>query len=209
MNQELLDLVNNNYEEFLGLGADLKGGEEKVQGVRVGLLGFEREVDGIRKVVAERKEEVGSLLTEKKQLRTQVVFGRALLEMEKVIAELEESFAGLSGASETLGVEEEDTDDDDGLESDSGVAILVKKHRKYVEKYLLLRRSVNRLGVDHPFLQVQLPRVEELGRKLSLDLRTALKQAKLSGDTSATLTVMELISILREEAEGIKALNGG
>ncbi|KAI7597069.1 hypothetical protein KC319_g23288, partial [Hortaea werneckii] len=40
LNQELLDLVNSNYESFLDLGQSLRGGEEKVEGVRVGGLGF-------------------------------------------------------------------------------------------------------------------------------------------------------------------------
>ena len=39
LSKELLDLVNTNYEQFLSLGSDLKGGEEKVEDVRVGLLG--------------------------------------------------------------------------------------------------------------------------------------------------------------------------
>src|SRR5580700_8340667 len=48
LSKELLDLVNTNYEEFLSLGSDLKGGEEKVQDVRVGLLGFKRGVEDVR-----------------------------------------------------------------------------------------------------------------------------------------------------------------
>ncbi|KAG4441728.1 hypothetical protein IFR05_002807, partial [Cadophora sp. M221] len=31
LSKELLDLVNTNYEQFLSLGSDLKGGEEKVE----------------------------------------------------------------------------------------------------------------------------------------------------------------------------------
>jgi DNA repair exonuclease SbcCD ATPase subunit len=72
LNRELLDLVNGNYEEFLSLGGDLKGGEEKVEGVRVGLLGFQREVEGIRKAVQDRARETGELLREKKGLRKEV-----------------------------------------------------------------------------------------------------------------------------------------
>ncbi len=35
LSKELLDLVNTNYEQFLSLGSDLRGGEEKVEDVRV------------------------------------------------------------------------------------------------------------------------------------------------------------------------------
>ena len=32
--------MNANYEDFLGLGGQLKGGEERVEEVRLGVLGF-------------------------------------------------------------------------------------------------------------------------------------------------------------------------
>ena len=38
LSKELLDLVNENYESFLGLGEGLRGGKEKVEDVR-GLFG--------------------------------------------------------------------------------------------------------------------------------------------------------------------------
>ena len=58
LSKELLDLVNTNYEQFLSLGSDLKGGEEKVEDVRVGLLGFKRGVEDVRGKVRERRGEV-------------------------------------------------------------------------------------------------------------------------------------------------------
>jgi hypothetical protein len=42
LNKELLDLVNSNYQDFLNLGNSLHGGEEKVEEVRIGLLGFRK-----------------------------------------------------------------------------------------------------------------------------------------------------------------------
>ena len=69
LNKELLDLVNENYTDFLSLGSTLKGGEEKVEEVRVGLLGFQRDVNGIKAAVTNRKEEVRGLVGERKQFR--------------------------------------------------------------------------------------------------------------------------------------------
>ncbi|KAK3110225.1 hypothetical protein LTR53_015689, partial [Teratosphaeriaceae sp. CCFEE 6253] len=89
LNQEMLDLVNGNYEEFLTLGADLRGGEEKVDGVRVGVMGFRREVEGVRKHVGERQEKMGGLMQEKQEVQRDVGVGRALLEVESRIGEME------------------------------------------------------------------------------------------------------------------------
>lgn len=118
LNQELLDLVNNNYEEFLSLGSDLKGGEEKVEGVRVGLLGFEREIEGIKNVVAERVDEFGKLLNEKKEIRREVMLGRGLLEVETRIAELEDS-VGIKLAVDDGEIWDLDTEDEEA-EGDAG-----------------------------------------------------------------------------------------
>ena len=110
LSKELLDLVNGDYEAFLRLGTDLRGGEERVEGVRVGVLGFGREVEGIRKGVQERLEEVGALLGERKAVRKDVVLGRGLLEIEERIGELEEGM----GIKELAGGEEEDDLEDEG-----------------------------------------------------------------------------------------------
>jgi hypothetical protein len=64
--------VNTNYEQFLSLGSDLKGGEEKVEDVRVGLLGFKRGVEDVRGKVRERKLEVEGLLGEKKSVSKEI-----------------------------------------------------------------------------------------------------------------------------------------
>lgn len=139
LNRELLDLVNGNYEEFLSLGGDLKGGEEKVEGVRVGLLGFQREVEGIRKAVQDRARETGELLQEKKVLRKEIVLGRALLEVHERLEELEEKLG-----IKTREGEEDDEDDEDDEEDEtsdlesSPYAGAAKRLRKQSEQYLLI-----------------------------------------------------------------------
>ncbi|KAL1645780.1 hypothetical protein SLS58_003664 [Diplodia intermedia] len=44
ISRELLDLVNANYADFLSLGRALRGGEDRVEEVRVGLLGLRKAV---------------------------------------------------------------------------------------------------------------------------------------------------------------------
>ncbi|KAI2476566.1 COG2 multi-domain protein [Pyrenophora tritici-repentis] len=86
LSKELLDLVNSNYQDFLNLGNSLHGGEEKVEEVRVGLLGFRKEVDGLMEVVGSREEEVKELLDERRDVRRKIEY-RLVLGLEKELSE--------------------------------------------------------------------------------------------------------------------------
>lgn len=89
LSRELLDLVNENYQDFLSLGNALHGGEEKAEEVRVGLLAFQRDVTAIREKVEARRGEVEGLLGEKKRLRKDANVGQVLLDIADRIEELE------------------------------------------------------------------------------------------------------------------------
>ena len=54
--------MNEKYQDFLSLGSSLRGGEDKIEEVRLGLLGFRRDVEGLRDMVEERRKEVEGLL---------------------------------------------------------------------------------------------------------------------------------------------------
>jgi hypothetical protein len=210
LNRELLDLVNGNYEEFLSLGGDLKGGEEKVEGVRVGLLGFQREVEGIRKAVQDRARETGELLQEKKGLRKEIVLGRALLEVHERLEELEEKLG-----IKTKEGEEDDEDDDDEEEDDtsdlesSTHASVVKRLRKQSEQYLLIVCQSSKIGQSHPFLVSLQPRVDEVRKTLILDLSASLRQAKSSNDRNAVLGLSQVFGALDAQSDALKVLKGG
>ena len=81
--------MNGNYAAFLSLGEGLRGGEVRVEGVRVGVLGFGREVEGVRKGVCGREGEVGGLVSERKRVRRELVLGRGLVGVERGVGELE------------------------------------------------------------------------------------------------------------------------
>lgn len=89
LSRELIDLVNDNYQDFLSLGSTLSGGDDKVEDVRVGLLGFQRDVSGVRDKIDARQKDVGQLLAEKKELRRQVAHGRTLLDIDEKLDDLE------------------------------------------------------------------------------------------------------------------------
>ncbi|EOD52989.1 putative conserved oligomeric golgi complex subunit 2 protein [Neofusicoccum parvum UCRNP2] len=123
ISRELLDLVNANYADFLSLGQALRGGEERVEEVRVGLLGM----------------------------------------------------------------------------------------RKAVGEYLGVRQIAERVGVEHPFLVAQEPRLTKIRNTLLLDLGAALKQAKAAGaqGKNRVLKVMSIYAEMDEGMEAVKVLKGG
>src|SRR5436305_13905624 len=90
LSRELLDLVNTHYQGFLSLGESLNGGEEKVEEVRVGLLGFRNDVTGVRDSLRSRRVEVQGLLKQRKDVRMQIGIGQSLLEVAERLEELEE-----------------------------------------------------------------------------------------------------------------------
>lgn len=210
LNKELLDLVNGNYEEFLSLGGDLKGGEEKVEGVRVGLLGFQREVEGIKKSVKERADEVGALVKERKAVRRDVALGRSLLEVHEQIGELERSLGITPRADQDLDDEDEDDEDAEDLAASSSTpSIPLKKLQRHATQYILITRLMDRIGPSHPFLVSQGSRLEKIGSTLLLDLSAALKQAKVLKAPAAILAVIKIYGDIGAEEEGVKVLKAG
>jgi conserved oligomeric Golgi complex subunit 2 len=199
LSKELLDLVNGNYEEFLSLGADLKGGEEKIEGVRVGLLGFQREVEGIRSVVEERQKNVGSLLEELKEVKKSVVLGRSLLEVDTVLGELEEDLGIRKSDTEERTLEDDFEVEDDETADDLGTSAPVQRLRRHTRQYILLDRTMKRVGQDHPFLRTQRSRVDEVQRTLLLDLAAGLRQAKGDDAKDAVLAIAGLFADLHAE----------
>ncbi|WPG98344.1 4-coumarate--CoA ligase 2 [Acrodontium crateriforme] len=209
VSQELLDLVNGNYEEFLSLGGDLKGGSEKVENVRVRVLGFEREVQGVRKAVVEREEAVTGLLKEKKDVRSQVVIGRALLEVGARIDELEKALGISTKTDDEEDLDSDDEDDDELDQEPATKSPQLKRLQKHSQQYILTTRLIQRIGLSHPFLQAQKPRMDEVRRTLGLDLAATLRQAKREKDADTTLAVVRLYAELGAETEGLNALKSG
>ncbi|EGE82076.1 hypothetical protein BDDG_05019 [Blastomyces dermatitidis ATCC 18188] len=211
LNNELLDLVNENYQDFLSLGSALKGGEEKVEQVRVGLLAFQRDVKGIRDGYERRIDDISALLAEKKGLRKEVMLGYDLLDVEESLGELEERLmladerakqkwqveitGGVGGDGDdddSDGIIESETEDSDGPDDDgdmgvsggdSGRAPMVSLSRldRHIRKYLYIRTICGRVGEKHPFIVQQEDRMERIKAALMLDLKTVLQQTKQYG----------------------------
>ncbi|KAE8355793.1 oligomeric golgi complex component, COG2-domain-containing protein [Aspergillus coremiiformis] len=223
LSRELLDLVNENYQDFLSLGIALQGGEEKVEQVRVGLLAFQRDVQSIRDKVDARYREVEQLVEEKKRVRKDANVGRALLDYADRVDELErklmigdntpahqgDSTKDLDTDSDLLDSESEASEDEE-LPNGASTTPLVslKRLEHHIQKYVYLTRLSSRIGDDHPFLLGQKPRLSKIRSAVLLDLKTALEQAKNAGEKrdTKTLAVLRLYKLMGEDTSAISAL---
>ncbi|KAL4793401.1 oligomeric golgi complex component, COG2-domain-containing protein [Aspergillus venezuelensis] len=218
LSRELLDLVNENYQDFLSLGTALQGGEEKVEQVRVGLLAFQRDVQAIRDKVEARQMEVAGLLNQKKKLRADANIGRALLDFADRVEELEKRLMiGEQAAQEKsteLSESESDfleSDEDETEDEDDGQSVSLKRLEHHLQKYVYLTRLSSRIGEDHPFLQAQQPRMSKIRSALLLDLKKALEQAKQTKQAdekrdTKTLAVLRLYKLMGEDTSAVSAL---
>ncbi|KAF7882671.1 uncharacterized protein EAF02_006034 [Botrytis sinoallii] len=214
LSKELLDLVNTNYEQFLSLGSDLKGGEEKVEDVRVGLLGFKRGVEDVRGKVRERKLEVEGLLDEKKSVTKEIALGRKLLEVDSRLEELEDRLMVASLGRSPNGLEdswsededEEEDEDRDDLAIDGVVnGTSTKKLQRFVLDYRNVEHLSITIGLDHPFIAAQQPRLLRLKNTIVLDLNNALKQA-LSLKVEGRPRLVRIMGIYRDLGAGDEAV---
>ncbi|TAQ87265.1 hypothetical protein B7494_g4439 [Chlorociboria aeruginascens] len=216
LSKELLDLVNTNYEQFLSLGSDLKGGEEKVEDVRVGLLGFKRAVEDVRGKVRERKADVEALLKEKKVVSKEISLGRKLLEVDARLEELEDRLMVASlgrtanghGEDSWSDSEGEDDEDDEGGELAVEGGVSGTSTRK-LQRLVLDCRGVEQLsgsiGIGHPFIVAQEPRMLRVRNTILLDLNTALKQAAGMGELGK-VRLIKLMGIYRDLGAGREAI---
>lgn len=209
LNKELLDLVNENYQEFLSLGSSLKGGDEKVEEVRLGLLGFRREVEGLKSKVDGRRKEVEELVEERKRIMESVRVGRRLLEIERNIGDLEGRLMLASTNPQKAEVNEdglvlsESEEESDEEPESNGIGIA--RLRRHMEQYMYIKDSVERTGPEHPFLVKQEERVLRLKQTALLDLNSALKQA-VSGGENMRGDVLKLLGIYKQMGEASEAM---
>ena len=196
------------------MGSSLKGGDEKVEEVRLGLLGFRREVEGLRGKVDGRKKEVELLVEERKRIRESVHVGRKLLEIERKIAELEGRLMLDSTVPRKAEVNEEDMapneSEEESEEEAESNGIGIPRLRKYVEQYMYIKGLMERTGPEHPFLVKQEERVLRLKQTVLLDLDSALKQAVAGGEDMRgdLLKLLVIYKQMGEASEAMQLLKG-
>ena len=190
----------------------MKGGEERVEEVRLGLLGFRREVDGLKGKVAERREEVQGLIEQRRGIVRDMRIGRGLLEVDARLEELKESLRigahgqGSKGA-EDLGLDFSESEDESEEEDVSGNVISVSKLKMRVQQYVYVRKLAAKIGLEHPFLLKQEDRALKIRHTLLLDLGSALAQCSNSAQASLrTLKILTLYRHMGESAEAVQTI---
>jgi conserved oligomeric Golgi complex subunit 2 len=180
LNKELLDLVNENYQDFLSLGSTLNGGEEKVEELRVGLLAFQHDLSAVEDNVEHRRAEVAALIDEKKSTIKQIKVGKSLLEIAERLEDLEANLMigrttdeALKGAhSENKCLSDES---DDGAEDEN---MALHRLERCVEQYLILQLQLRRHNRSQSYIHNQSDRISRIRATLEIDLQGALKNCK-------------------------------
>ncbi|KAI0005777.1 oligomeric golgi complex component, COG2-domain-containing protein [Xylariaceae sp. FL0662B] len=208
---ELLDLVNTNYTSFLGLGDELQGGGERVEDVRVALLGFRRAVDEIRGRVRERAAGVHGLSRELAGVVAEVEMGRKMVELDERVGMLEGRLAIAGGAG--AGPESDDDDEEESEEDEDGmppgtVGSSPAKLAQLANEFMTVEELADDIGREAPFVRKMEERMTKCRSTILLDLNTALKEAKRAGvaGQARLLKLMGIYSLIDAQAEAVKTL---
>lgn len=183
-----MDLVNDNYQDFVSLGSTLADGEERIEEVRVGLLGFQRDINGVKEKVDTRRTEVAELLQQKRGLRMDIETGRVLLETEERLLDLEhrlgiarpvqlvDSHASKEDVEnaqlDTLWDESDVEDSEDEFDDAIGIP---RRLKNATERYRVLR-LLQKKNLQHPFILSLRERTTQVYDTLRVDLETAVRQ---------------------------------
>ncbi|KAK4646011.1 hypothetical protein QC761_206590 [Podospora bellae-mahoneyi] len=223
---ELLELVNSNYTAFLGLGDELKGGEERVEDVRVALLGFRRAVEEVQSRVRERRVEVGGLNQELRDVKGAVEMGRKMLELDERVSGLEKRLAvGGTGQQqqqqkrdgdssdeenwddddEIFGSDDEQTQDEDGVEF---VSSRPAKLAALARECVYVDGLAEAIGRDLPFVKKTDERIFRCRNTILLDLSTAVREARKAGvkGQGRVIKLLAIYGALDAQAEAVKVL---
>lgn len=217
LSKELLDLVNTKYEKFLSLGEDLKGGEERIESVRVGLLGFKSGVSDIRGKVKDKKDEVEALLREKISIRRDIAFGRNLLELDARLEELERRLKVITLSSNLNGDIEKDISIDDIYDEDvdnDGFTVTdvsgfsPKWIQRLASEFCYIESLIENIGTDHPFVISQNFRLMQIKKKILIALSKALNLSKVTSkeEKYELVELLGIYSKLGAANEAVKVL---
>jgi hypothetical protein len=227
---ELLELVNSNYTAFLSLGDELKGGEDRVEDVRVALLGFRRAVEELQGRVRERRVEVEKRNRELGEVKGAVELGRRMLELDDRVTGLEgRLLVGSIGKGGRHNVdrkksedqEEEDdwredleslgSDDDEEEEAGDDVQFISSSPSKLealAREYVLVEKIAESVGRDLPFMKKMEEKMARCRNTILLDLSTALREARKAGPKGQgrVIKYLEIYRVLDAQTEAVRVL---
>ncbi|KAH6611501.1 conserved oligomeric golgi complex subunit 2 [Trichoderma cornu-damae] len=212
---ELLELVNSNYTAFLSLGSELRGGDEKVENVKVSLLGFRRAVEEVKEKVSERTRDAESLTNELRGIRTDIEQGRAMLQVSERLSTLEEILAldSLPRNKEATEWDDDSDDDDDELGQEAVEGLIGSPPSKLLasaRECSQVAALIGTLDESHAFVAKLKARLTKCRNTLLLDLNNALKEARAAGTKGQgrVLGYLGVYRVLDAQSDAVKALRG-
>ncbi|KAJ2892563.1 hypothetical protein MKZ38_009608 [Zalerion maritima] len=220
---EMHALVNTNWAEFLSLGVGLRGGEERIEGVRVAVLGFKRALEEIQGSVKSRKEETRELCQELDQVAKAKEAARSMLDLHEGVLHLEATL-GVTGTQAPAYYPDTDSEDEDGdgeggkgrdhnhghVDEPCWIGVCPTRLKAMALDLTRLQELAERVGKDVPFTSAIEERISKCRKSLLLDLWTGLKegrQAKERG-TARVMDYLSIYTILGAEAEAVDKLKG-
>jgi conserved oligomeric Golgi complex subunit 2 len=212
---ELLELVNANYTAFLSLGNELRGGDEKIEDVKVAMLGFRRSVDEVKGRVRIRGLEVQGLNENLRGVRSDIEVARRMLELDERLLALEDRLALTSTPTQSKDhwVEHDSDDGDEEGSYGEGVVegLIASSPSKLVvlaREYVRVERLAHVIGRQTPLVIKMEPRMMRCKNTILLDLSNALKEARQAGarGNSRVIRYLGIYAMLGADADAIKAL---
>ncbi|OLL21782.1 Conserved oligomeric Golgi complex subunit 2 [Neolecta irregularis DAH-3] len=191
LKNELVELVNRDYEDFVGLGGSLKGGEEKIDRVIKELESFIKDARGLSdrawsnlKVMDEKMEEKRRLKDERDLFRGFLFLLQHIEEMEML---LESRNLHILDPKPTF----VSTVVSSNMRSTSRL-------RHSASKYLLIQQIVAGLSHNLPISQFQLSRLSTLRCNLSAQLKMSIQDAILGNEGDIILQLLKVYRMLDE-----------
>jgi len=218
ISSELLELVNNNYTAFLSLGSELRGGDDKVEDVKMAILGFRRAVEEVKSRVSGRRREVQTLNAELGSIRRDIELGRQMLELDERLSSMEDRLAvgnvgARGGEEDDLFADESDEDDEEESDDDKTEAMVGTSPGKLatlVGDLSTVEALAESIGRDTAFAVKMEERIFRCRNTILLDLANALKEAKSSGvaGRGRLMRYLALYRIMDSEKDAVMALKG-
>jgi len=217
---ELLELVNSNYTSFLSLGDELKGGEDRVEDVRVSLLGFQRAVDDIKGRVRSRRLEVSDVCQELDEVRGSIELGRQIVELDGRVGLLEGRLALSSlpkGSNNDvlngIGLDDSEEEDGDDTISDGEGNFANSSPEKLLglaRDLVAMQSLADTIGRDVAFVKKLDDRISRCRNTLLLDLNASTREAWKAGlrGQSRLLKLLAIYRLLDAQAEATKVVKG-
>ncbi|KAG0125515.1 oligomeric golgi complex component, COG2-domain-containing protein [Tuber indicum] len=217
LERELVELVNRDYADFVGLGGSLRGGDGRVVDLRMGLLGFRREVGVIMGVVEGVRRDVEVQVRRRRVVEGGRMLAKNLLTLSYRLDELSTlllihppcTSLPLAAATTTTAIPIPNFDQDAPGPGESSTPSIPRLSRIILGYLFLTRNLLPKLPQQHPFVKMQIPRIEAVRKTLLLDLDSALKEARSSKDSEKVLVLLGFYADLGAEAEGVRALKEG